>query len=49
MAKIRLLEILKQEAHRPLREQKEVLLQALQDHHNGSLQRDDITFIGVKL
>jgi serine phosphatase RsbU (regulator of sigma subunit)/tetratricopeptide (TPR) repeat protein len=45
----RLKELLKEINHKPIAEQETILNEALDAHHNGSLQRDDITFMGLKL
>ncbi|MCU0443475.1 MAG: tetratricopeptide repeat protein [Microscillaceae bacterium] len=45
----RLKELLKEIATKPIRAQETILTEALDTHHNGSLQRDDITFMGLKL
>jgi serine phosphatase RsbU (regulator of sigma subunit)/tetratricopeptide (TPR) repeat protein len=42
-------ELLKEINHKTIAEQEIILNEALDAHHNGSLQRDDITFLGLKL
>jgi|GEM_PF-971339 len=45
----RIKELLQKNSSKPLETQKEVLSKALEDHHSGTLQRDDITFIGLRM
>ncbi len=45
----RLLEILQEIAHLPLENQKQILETTLKNWMRGTFQRDDITFIGLKL
>ncbi len=45
----RIKELLSENATLPLNTQKEILTKALDQHHAGTLQRDDITFIGLKM
>ncbi len=45
----RIKELILKNADQPLANQKKILLEALEAHHNGTLQRDDITFIGLKI
>ncbi len=45
----RIKQLLLENSQQPLNKQKDVLLEALHTHHSGTLQRDDITFIGLKI
>ena len=49
MLTIRLKELIKANGHKPTYEQKLVFENTLQDHQQNSDQRDDITFIALKI
>jgi serine phosphatase RsbU (regulator of sigma subunit) len=47
--RMRFQELIKQHQTKPLKEQKELLIQALHNHEQGAVRRDDITVVGLKL